>query len=142
VFELSKREGDSLTIENIFVGLKEIKEVIGKGSQEEKIRLLPRSYSGPDLKKENIYSESSLEGSGWDLETSFYSRHFLLSLLETKSIQEKSKRATVSALTLGSLQNLLPNMSAGLTEHFSINWADLSGQCLYSACLRRNNCIY
>jgi len=39
-FELNKREGNSLTIEEVFVRLREIKEVSGKGSQEEKIRLL------------------------------------------------------------------------------------------------------
>jgi DNA ligase-1 len=39
-FELNKREGDSLTIDEVFGKLKEIKEVSGKGSQEEKIGLL------------------------------------------------------------------------------------------------------
>jgi DNA ligase-1 len=39
-FELNKREGDSLTIDEVFGKLKVIKEVSGKGSQEEKIGLL------------------------------------------------------------------------------------------------------
>jgi DNA ligase-1 len=39
-FELNKQEQGSLTIEDVFLRLKEIKEASGKGSQEEKIRLL------------------------------------------------------------------------------------------------------
>jgi len=40
VFELNGGEGKSLTIDEVFGKLKEIKEASGKGSQEEKIRLL------------------------------------------------------------------------------------------------------
>jgi DNA ligase I, ATP-dependent (dnl1) len=39
-FELNRREGKSLTIDEVFGKLKEIKEASGKGSQEEKIKLL------------------------------------------------------------------------------------------------------
>lgn len=39
-FELSRGEEKSLTIDEVFGKLREIKETSGKGSQEEKIRLL------------------------------------------------------------------------------------------------------
>jgi DNA ligase-1 len=39
-FELNRGEGKSLTIDEVFGKLKEIKEASGKGSQEEKIGLL------------------------------------------------------------------------------------------------------
>ena len=39
-FELSRGEGKSLTIDEVFGKLREIKETSGKGSQEEKVRLL------------------------------------------------------------------------------------------------------
>jgi DNA ligase-1 len=39
-FELNKGKGGSLAIEEVFLRLREIKEVAGKGSQEEKTRLL------------------------------------------------------------------------------------------------------
>ena len=52
--------------------------------------------------------------------TSFCLKHFLLPLQETKNIWEKSKRATVFALTLENLQNPLQNMGPGHLGHFSI----------------------
>lgn len=39
-FELNREEGKSLTIDEVFGKLKEIKEASGKGSKEEKTRLL------------------------------------------------------------------------------------------------------
>ncbi len=87
VFELNKGEGISLTIEGVLRRLRKLKRVSWRRkSRIKKSGSFLRSCSGPILKKGNIYLESLLESLGWDLETSFCSKNFLLPFSETKSI--------------------------------------------------------
>jgi DNA ligase 1 len=98
-FELNKREGNSLTIDEVFGRLKEIKEVSGKGSQQEKIRLLSNilqraiPYEGKYIVRIALGRLRLL-----DSETSFYWKHFLLLSQVTKSIPLRSKKNTASVL--------------------------------------------
>ena len=115
----------SLTIDESFGRLREIKEVSGKGSQEEKTRLLSIFYSVPTLKKGNISSGFFSVNSGLDSGTSFCSKHFLLLLQETKNMQEGSRKVTTSAQILENLQNPLQNTARVALRNFSIRKAHL-----------------
>ena len=115
-FELSRGEKKSLTIDEVFGKLREINETSGKGSQEEKVRLLS-SILQRASPEEGKYIVRIVLGK-LRLETSFCLKRFLLLLRGIRNMLQRLRKATMFAPILESLQNPFQSMVSELLGAF------------------------
>ena len=96
-FELNKGAKNSLTIEEVFEKLREIKEASGKGSQEEKIKLLSEilQRAGPEEGKYIVRIVLGKLRLGFG--DQFLLEAFSIAFTGTVNSQQKSRKATIFA---------------------------------------------
>ena len=120
-FELNRnRAGDSLTIEDVFSTLKEMKEVSGKGSQDEKIRLLSEILQRARPEEGKYILRLTLGNLRLGFGDQFLLEAFSIAFAGDKKYLGKIKESYSVCTDIGELAEALVRYGPGEMGHFSI----------------------
>jgi len=120
-FELNRKgEGDSLTIEDIFSKLKEIKEISGKGSKDEKIRLLSEILQRVRPQESKYILRITLGKLRLGFGDQFLLEAFSIAFAGDKKYLEKIKESYNICTDIGKLAETLAKYGPIKLAHFSI----------------------